>query len=68
MHIEHINPKSGDSGDNRLACPNSLSKVTRRLDNVTDDVVTLFNPRFSEWAEIFSGRKVDCFFVEKLDW
>jgi len=57
MHIEHINPKSGDSADNLcLACPNcNLSKgtATSAIDDITGDVVALFNPRSQQWVEHF---------------
>ena len=57
MHIEHINPKAGNSADNLcLACPTcNLSKgaATAAVDNVTDKVVALFNPRTQQWSAHF---------------
>ncbi len=57
MHVEHINPKAGDSADNLcLACPScNLSKgaAISAIDRVTGEVVTLFNPRSQQWTEHF---------------
>ncbi len=57
MHIEHINPESGDKPENLcLACPNcNLSKATAimAVDPETGQEVPLFNPRQQEWIDHF---------------
>jgi hypothetical protein len=57
LHIEHIDPKGGDSPDNLcLACPTcNLSKATatRALDPQTRQRAALFNPRKQTWSAHF---------------
>jgi hypothetical protein len=60
MHLEHIDPKGGNSRDNLcLACANcNLSKATAisAIDPVTEQDVALFNPRLQDWTEHFEWR------------
>jgi len=57
LHVEHINPASGDHPDNLcLACPNcNLSKAsaTSAIDSETNEEAPLFNPRTQIWREHF---------------
>lgn len=57
MHVEHINPATGNNLDNLcLSCPNcNLSKATATtaIDPDTNQELSLFNPRQQKWVEHF---------------
>lgn len=58
MHIEHIDPKSGDSEQNLClscaSCNLSKAKATSAIDPETGEIVPLFNPRMQLWTEHFT--------------
>ena len=66
MHVEHINPDSGDHPDNLClscsSCNLSKGQAIAALDTRTGVSVPLFNPRTQVWTEHFawskSGRRV----------
>jgi hypothetical protein len=57
MHVEHINPGSGDDLENlALSCATcnlSKARATSAPDPDAGDLVPLFNPRTQRWAEHF---------------
>jgi hypothetical protein len=58
MHVDHIDPGGGDDVDNLcLACANcnqSKHAVTSATDPLTNEVVSLYNPRIQDWTAHFA--------------
>jgi hypothetical protein len=57
MHVEHIDPAQGDDPQNLcLACAScNLSKAsaTSAVDDITQVITPLFNPRQHRWSDHF---------------
>ncbi len=67
MHVEHIQPGTGDKPDNLClscaSCNLSKARATQASDPETGNRVSLFNPRIQKWAEHFrwvdGGRRLE---------